>query len=432
MNAPRSSGLFRWLPAAALVALVPLLGYPYLLLVLLVLGLNLTVTAARPAPYELFVTVVTLIALPYAGGAVLPGPARPLALLLILLGLPWLDGALRRCAGWAVRSSPGAAVVPLPGRRGMTPLLAALGTGLTLAAGAGLTARQPLMAAATAILLGAVTARALVSYVRLAPHRSLSSRVWTVRVLAGHPATATATLTSGAPWPLRVALRLSEPWAVLDTPDFLLPARGERAVALHLRPPLAGPDRVTATATAWDPWGLIVQRQRVVLAEVRVIPRAAYAAWLAQRYLEQAQDGALPAPAITEPKQAQAARRGLDYYGARLYEPGDALRDVFWKPTIKLGQIVVKDRRQGRGEPVVASVNLLAADAEEKDRLAHALLTSVLTLAREGVPVALAAYAPEGVVEVTPPLAPQPALRAALSLLDRIRTAPRPLRVLAP
>lgn len=434
MSPTASSPLFRWLPAAVLVVLMPFLNSSYLIVVLPVLGLNLTVTAARTAPYEVIVAVMTLLALPYAAASLGPvaGVTRHLALLLPLLGLPWLGEALRRCAGGSTRGDAGGtADLPLPGGRGATPLGAALAAGLVVAAVASGITRQTVLAEAAGLLLAAVVARGAVSYARLSPP-FLTSQAPTIRGLAGRAMTATATVVSQAPWPVQVGLQPVQPWAAPEPRALDLPAGGSRRVTLRMTPPLAGPGRINAVATTEDPWGLVTAHAEVALAEVRVIPRAAYAAWLAQRYLEQAQDGALPAGALTEPKHAQAARHGLDYYGARPYEPGDVLRDIFWKLTVKLGQIVVKDRRQGRGEPVIASVNLAAANAEEKDWLAHALLMSVLTLAREGVPVALAAYTPDGVVEVTSPLAPRPAVRAALSLVDQIHTAPRPLRVLAP
>ncbi len=78
----------------------------------------------------------------------------------------------------------------------MTPLLAALGTGLAGVAGAGLIARQQLLAEAAAVLLLILAGRALLSFVHLAPP-FLTSRAPTVRVLAGQPVAATATPASG-------------------------------------------------------------------------------------------------------------------------------------------------------------------------------------------------------------------------------------------
>jgi hypothetical protein len=77
---------------------------------------------------------------------------------------------------------------------------------------------------------------------------------------------------------------------------------------------------------------------------------------------------------------------------------------------------------------VILAVNLCAQSPEAMDWLAYRLVMSALTLAREGVPVAFAAYAPGEVVLTTPPLDPRPAVLQALRLVDRLYVAPLPVR----
>lgn len=160
-----------------------------------------------------------------------------------------------------------------------------------------------------------------------------------------------------------------------------------------------------------------------------MIPRAAYATWLARRYLEETKGGALAPVAVPEAAQLGRGRRGLDYYGARPYEPSDGLKDIFWKHTLKLNQYVVKQRRDDQGEPVLVAVHLAADYAEEADWLAYRL-TSAVTLAQDGVPLAFAAYTDAEVVCATPALTPRLAIMQALELIERTRISPRPVRVL--
>ncbi len=417
----------RWSLVVGLIGLLPFLKTSSLLIVLPVLMLQVAVLPDRPAPFELFTAVITLTALPLAAASAF-FPGRLAVLLLLLPGLPWLDSALRRCALWTGRP---VVAVPLPGGRGVTPLLLAMSTGLVAQAGVGVLAGQTLLVGVAMALLGFVAAEAGWAYRRIPGGGFLSSRRPSVRVLAGEPLAARVALTSRAPQMLQVWLEAVSNWAAVIPATFALTPAGEVAIDLRATPPLAGPGTVSAVATALDPRGLIAARQEIDLAEARVIPRARYAAWLAREYLEHSRSGAVPAGMAAELAHPRATR-GLDYYGARAYEPGDAFRDVFWKPTLKLGKIVVKDRREGRGEPVIVVVDLTAPDAQEEDRLAYALLMVALTLARDGVPVAFAAYAAGAVASVTPPLAPQAAVRAALDLVERVRLAPRPRWVLQP
>ena len=433
MNAAVLSRLSRWSVVGGLIALLPFLKASYLLLLLPVLMLQLTVTPSRPAPYELFTVVMTLTALPLAAASASPAAglrSELLLLLLLLPGLPWLDAVLRRCSAW-VMDGP-VSSLPLPGGRGATLLLLVLSAGLLIQAAVGAVTGQTLLAATALALFAIIAALAAWAYLRFPGGGFLSSRPPSVRTLAGETIAAAVTLSSLARQDVYVSLRTASGWAAVHPATVALAPGGEHPVHLRVTPPLAGPGTITAVATALDPRGLITARQEIELAEVRVIPRAVYAAWLARQYLEHSRSGAVPAGTTAELERPRATHRGLDYYGARLYEPGDTFRDVFWKPTLKLGQLVVKDRREGHGEPVIVAVNLTAPDAEEEDRLAYTLLMTALTLVREGVPVAFAAYTLEAVAEVTPTLPPQTAVRTALGLVERMRIAPRPRWVLRP
>ncbi|MGH2671062.1 MAG: DUF58 domain-containing protein, partial [bacterium] len=252
-----------------------------------------------------------------------------------------------------------------------------------------------------------------------------------VRLLANDSAEVETPLKSAARTRIGVLLEEPESWTRIREKAFFLDTENVRA-RIRCTPPLAGPSTISARATAIDPWGLTATRQSVDLVHLRVIPRAAYAAWLAQRYLRQMQSGGLAMLALPESTRAGQVRRGLDYYGARAYEPGDVLRDIFWKHTLKLNQLIVKERRDEYGEAAVMAVNCVAANPEETDWLAYHILISTLALAREGIPVAFAAYTPEEVSGVTRALSPRAAVMHASRLIESIRIEREPIRVLQP
>src|SRR5712691_4550186 len=156
-----------------------------------------------------------------------------------------------------------------------------------------------------------------------------------------------------------------------------------------------------------------------------------YAAHLARAYLQQTAGGKDALAALPQMQEATGtAQRGLDYYGARRYEPGDPLRDVFWKHTLKLRQLVVKERRSPQGEAVILAVNVWASTADDLDQTAYRTVVGALTLAREDVPMVFAAYTDEAIVSVTPVLSPRQAVLHALHLVGAMRQVARPTRVL--
>jgi len=440
----RLPALSRWMAAAVLVVLLPFLRPPFAFVALILLAMHLGLARIRPAGrevYELAAALVHTSALPFVAGSVWPA-GRPIAL-LALLGLPWLAGSLRRLAGAVVEGQglPAlhAASLRVPGGwlggRRPTRLLLALVAGLLVQAFVGVAAERWVLLDAsgmTLILLGALVASSLLGI----PSRFLAVQPPLIRVLARDTVKPAVRLTTTARLPIGVRIEAPFPWVAVTPSAFAIAgtdvAREGQEVRLGMTPPLAGPGVLTAIVMAVDPWCLTTTRQDVDLARLQVIPRAAYAAWLARRYLESAQAGggaSIPLPALGG---GRGPRRGLEYYGARSYEPGDTRRDIFWKQTLKLGRLVIKERRDDYCETVVVIANLVAPDAEAADWIAYSLLMSALTLAQEGVPVAFAAYTASGVVDATIPLSPRLAVTKALSLAEALQVTPPPARVLRP
>ncbi len=426
----RIGRLSRWFMAAALVVLLPFLAPPQLLIAVAVLLLHLSLVWNHSIRYELFVVLVNALALPVVASSIWLNYLA--GLVLALPALPWFEEVLRR-AGASFGATPSDPTlwhswVPLPADRAMTPVSVRLVASLLFAALVGILADQPAMLTGALTLLGFLGVLVALAY-RQVPARFLVLQTPTTRVLAEETVDVAVPVSAQKPGPLSIVFEDPNPWTVIS------PARatldGTLSVQVRLTPPLAGPSTVRSSVRGVDLWGLTVARQDVELVHLRVIPKAVYAAWLAQRYLEETQHGTAPM-AIPEAAQQGHMRRGLDYYGARPYEPGDGLKDLFWKHTLKLQQYIVKERRDDWGAPVLIAANLDAGTPEEADRLAYSLLTSALTLARDGVPMTFTAYTDAEVVRVTPPLAPRPAVLAALELTERIRVVPQPVRILEP
>jgi hypothetical protein len=155
------------------------------------------------------------------------------------------------------------------------------------------------------------------------------------------------------------------------------------------------------------------------IAKLTVIPRATYATWLARRYLEEGA-GALRGTALSSPITPFSERggRGVEYHSSHPYSPGDRLKDIDWKHTARLREFIIKKFLDMPGQVAVVVVNLAAGDAEEADRMAYNLVTSVLALAVNSIPMALAAYNQREVVEATPLTAPNVMLRKVLQLIE--------------
>jgi uncharacterized protein (DUF58 family) len=352
-----------------------------------------------------------------------------LVVLLALPGLPWLEFTLRSTS----EATPDE-VWPLfhvTDQRYVTPQAGGLVLGLVAVALVGVLTGHASLAGSSALVLAFVGGLAAVSFTRIPPD-SLTVQPLTVRVLARDTLETAIPLHPRMGLVAHILVELDDAWASVSPSRFVgksVPV----VVRVKVNPPLAGSKTLLARTRCMDPWGLIVTAQQVQLAHVVVIPRGTYAAHLARAYLAQTAAGMEALSALPQTQEATpVAQRGLDYYGARRYEPGDPLRDVFWKHTLKLRQLVVKERRGQHGEPVILAVNVWGSTADDLDQTAYSTVVGALTLAREDVPMVIAAYTDEAIVSVTPVLSPRQAVLHALHLVGAMRQVARPIRVLQP
>ncbi len=215
-------------------------------------------------------------------------------------------------------------------------------------------------------------------------------------------------------------------WLKIHSP--VLPLKQEPLVLrLSLSPRLSGPSEVAVQAYVTDCWGLIQVQFQFSPIQLFVIPRARYASWLAKRYLDATKPGMLPLISnVSTVKPQYGFRRGVEYYGSQLYQPGDELKSIDWKHSAKYNKMITKEFVEFHGQPAVLLVNLAVGNAEEADELAQNVIITAISLAREQIPTVLAAYDHEGIKSVTSTLQPQQMVVQSLEVIKGIRMFENP------
>lgn len=214
-------------------------------------------------------------------------------------------------------------------------------------------------------------------------------------------------------------LNFTVPWARVEPQQTTLHG-GDTKLEITFTPPLAGESRPPLHISAIDPRGLIQINQLVEPLNLHIIPKATYAEWLATKYLEQTGSGVVP---VTNPPSRNLLKplRRVDYMESRTYQPGDILRDIDWKHTLKLSQLIVREYEETNEQAAIITVNLSVTDAEAADNLAFNLITVALTLARERIPTLLAVYDHENVVLNTSVIESTEMVNRALLLIRDIK-----------
>jgi hypothetical protein len=282
----------------------------------------------------------------------------------------------------------------------------------------------------TAIIIVLYLLVILIRVLRAIPRLPLDIPTTWKRVIAGTTADISLYATSKASIKLHSLFSPVDPWVKITPQRFIL-NRANMPLNLSITPPLAGPSYPQLQVSVIDPWGFIQLDQVIEPVELHVIPRARYAEWLALRYLEQTGAGATGATTLL-PKAILMPKRGMEYFDSRSYQPGDSLRDIDWKHTLKLSQLIVKEYIEAGQQASIIAVNLSVTDAEEADKLAFNLITTALTLARETIPTALAVYNHHKVVLTTAVLDPRETLKQTLSIVKDITSVEFGYRFLQP
>ena len=221
------------------------------------------------------------------------------------------------------------------------------------------------------------------------------------------------------------------PWLTLK-PSHIPLITEELTTDVRITTDLSGPLFIACSACATDCLGLIQHTFRIRPILLHVIPRARYAAWIANKYIRETKPGMLPLTSnVSANTPILGLRTGVEYYGSRPYQPGDSLKSVDWRHSVRYQQLVTKEFHELHGRPTVLLANLVAKDAEEADKLAHRIVTTSVSLAYEGIPAVLAAYDSSEVKLVTGILDPKELVSASLRLLKNIAIEKPPSRFLA-
>jgi len=237
------------------------------------------------------------------------------------------------------------------------------------------------------------------------------------RTIAGTSTSIPLFIDNQASVKLHSSINAVNPW-VKVTPHRLTLNKTRAELNLYATPPLAGPARPQLQFSAIDPRGFLQVSQVLEPIELHVIPRAKYAEWLAKKYLEQA--GAAVTIALSLMPEVRILKRGIEYYDSRYYQPGDPLKDIDWKHTLKLNRLTIKQYFEASERVAIIGVNLSVSDATQADTLAFNLISTALTLAQEAIPTALAVYNHQKVILMTPVLNPKEILKRTLSLIKDI------------
>jgi hypothetical protein len=240
------------------------------------------------------------------------------------------------------------------------------------------------------------------------------------RVIAGTAADISLYAVNKASIRLHTFISSVDSW-IRITPHLFTINGDETELNLIVTPSLAGPSHPQFQASVIDPRGILQVNQQLQPVELHVIPRARYAEWLAVRFLEQIGRGSTEASTVT-PDNVVIPKRGLEYSDNNIYQPGDLLRDIDWKHSLKLNELIIKRYIEAGAQPAIIAVNLSVANAEEADKLAFNMITVALILAQNTIPTALAVYDQKKVILTSFIIDPREVLRRTLTLVKHIKT----------
>lgn len=272
----------------------------------------------------------------------------------------------------------------------------------------------------------------VVIILRNLPIKPIDEEQVSLKLLAGMRTKINIRLKPGTRFGGMLFLKPLDEWVQVSPLGISL-KEGEIGVEASLTPPLSGSTIIQFESYVIDRWGLMQTKFMLEPIKLTVIPRAKYAAWLIQKYLTGTRPGILPLASEFEVlKPTYGLRRGVEYYGSRLYQPGDSLKSIDWKHSAKFNELISKEFVEFHGQPVAILTNLMVGNAEEADDLAYKIMVTALSLAQENIPAALAAYDKDAVIVITSLLTPQQLVQQALDIADKIVTTATPLRYIKP
>ena len=198
-------------------------------------------------------------------------------------------------------------------------------------------------------------------------------------------------------------------------------------------PSISGPVTVKLNASTIDYLGILPTFFEIEPISLVVIPRARYAEWLAQKYMAGTRPGDLPLLAnVGTLKPLQGMRRGVEFYGNRLYQPGDSLKIIDWKHSYKDDELISKEFTEFQGQSAVILINLATSSIDDTDKLAYIIVVTAISLAHENIPAAMAVYNQEDVLLTTPFLRGHQLVQGSLNVINNVITLKPTFKYLYP
>ncbi len=221
-------------------------------------------------------------------------------------------------------------------------------------------------------------------------------------------------------------------WVKVKTPAVYIKNKPV-LLEVSIVPFLSGPSVVKLKGYAVDEWGLMATSFEIEPVKLLVIPRARYAAWLARKYIEGTTTGSLPLISnVGTAKTLQVLRQGVEFYGNRRYVPGDSMKNINWKASARLNELVSKEFTEVRARPAVLLINLVASDVEELDKLAYNTLITAISLGYDNIPGAMAVYDREKVIMATSILSSLQLVSLSMKIVEQMVVLANPLKYLNP
>ena len=253
-----------------------------------------------------------------------------------------------------------------------------------------------------------------------------------IRILAGNTEEVEINLNPLTNFGMALFFESENDWVKVKTKRIYLKHKKE-SVQLSITPALSGPSFTELKGYAIDQWGLFQSSFKIEPVKLVVVPRARFASWLAQKYMDGTNQGNLPLISNTKVTKAlQGFRQGIEYYGNRIYQAGDSMKNINWKASVKYNELISKEFDEFRGQPAIILINLVAGNDDELDKLAHNILITAISLGQAGIPASLAVYDKENVVMTTPTLSSNQLVSYALRVVKKLVIHSNPLKYLNP
>ncbi|MBT9145310.1 MAG: hypothetical protein DDT42_01180 [candidate division WS2 bacterium] len=280
---------------------------------------------------------------------------------------------------------------------------------------------QPVVTFTSILALSYLIALFLFTYLSI-PLNPLSFAQTELKVVAGSTVNTPIKLSLTKPIKLQSIFRVRDKWISLEPISESIDGNSI-TINTTLTPPLAGPITPQILFSGKDQRGIIEVNQLLKPLTLQVIPRAKYAETIARTFLSQQGIEAGQSEQGTElMEKLTLPKGGVDYFDSRLYQPGDRLKDIDWKHTLKLNQLVTREFLDLNKPKAVLLVNLSATSDDEADKLAFQLITTALTLSIEKVPSSLIAYDQQKVICFSNLNDSKETLLTSLSLIKNIET----------